>query len=178
MKVVLIGFRATGKTSVGKALAGRLGLPFYDLDRLIEERAGRSISEIVAEEGWPAFRRVEREMMFEVASWPAGVIALGGGAVMHEDEMKLLKQNACVVWLKAPPEIIARRLATDEKTLTQRPSLTGAGVLEEIETLLTKREPLYHRFADLELDSHQEDPETLAERISKLLKRCLCGRGE
>ncbi len=177
MKIILIGFRATGKTSVGKALADLLGLPFYDLDRLIERRAGKDISTIVAEEGWPYFRKLEREMMFEAASWPQGVIALGGGAVMHEDEMRLLKQNACVVWLKASPEIIAKRLSFDEKTATQRPSLTGLDVLEEIETLLTKREPLYHLFADLEVDSSEHDPKLLAEEISSRLKRCLCGRG-
>ncbi len=177
MKVVLIGFRATGKTSVGRALAKRLGLPFYDLDELIQERAGRDIHEIVAREGWPYFRRLERELLLEVSSWPEGVIALGGGAVMHEDEMKLLKQNACVVWLKSPAGIIAERISADEKTASQRPSLTGAGVLEEIETLLSKREPLYHRFADLEIDSSGKDPETLAEEIAGRLKRCLCAAG-
>ena len=175
MKVVLIGFRATGKTSVGKALSRLLNLPFYDLDQLVEKKAGKSIREIVAEEGWPRFRQLEREMMFEAASWPEGVIALGGGAVMHEDEMELLKQKACVIWLKSPPDVIARRLLADEKTATQRPSLTGAGVLEEIELLLTKREPLYHRYADLEVDSFGRDPEEVAEEISSLLKRCLCG---
>ncbi len=174
MKIVLIGFRATGKTSVGKILAQKLGLPFLDLDEYLAQKEGQSIAEMVSQKGWPYFRTQEKKALLELARLKEGVFALGGGAVMHEDEMELLKETACVVWLKAPPQLIAKRLAGDDKTAFQRPSLTGRDVLDEIETVLSKREPLYHRFADLELETAQRGPEEIAEKIISLLNRCLC----
>lgn len=177
MKIVLIGFRATGKTTIGRLLAERLSLPFLDLDEYLTRREGKSIAEMVAEGGWPYFRRKEREALREISGLKEGVIALGGGAVMHEEEMELLREDACVVWLKSPPEIIARRLAADKNTDLQRPSLTGADVFQEIETVLSKREPLYQRFADLEVETSSASPEEIVARITEGLKRCLCFGG-
>lgn len=174
MKIVLIGFRATGKTTIGKLLAERLSLPFLDLDEYLTRREGKSIAQMVAERGWPYFRQKEREAMRELSGFKEGVIALGGGAVMHEEEMNLLKKDACVVWLKSPPEIITKRLAADNKTGLQRPSLTGADVLQEIETVLGKRLPLYQRFADLEVETSSAPPEEIVARLTESLKRCQC----
>lgn len=178
MKIILIGFRATGKTTVGRLLAKRLGVPFLDVDQYLEEKEGQTIAEMVAKKGWPYFRTLEKKALRELAALKEGVLALGGGAVMHEEEMALLRQNACVVWLKAPPALILKRLKRDEKTASQRPALTDMALAAEIENLLEKREPLYRRFADWEVETAGLTPEEIISRLKAKLRelRCFPGR--
>jgi len=169
VKIVLIGYRATGKSTVGRLLAEKLGLEFLDLDEEIEARAGKSIAEIVAEGGWETFRKLERELLREMAQREGLVLALGGGAVMHEEEMEALSRGSFVVWLTASPETISWRLSADQKTASQRPSLTGKDVLAEIEEILEARTPLYRRFAHLTCPTEGKSPEeTVSEIISAL----------
>lgn len=168
-RIILIGFRATGKTTVGKLLAKRLGYPFVDLDEYIERKLGKSIREVVEEEGWQAFRAEERKAMREFAERGDLVLSLGGGAVMHEAEMEALKEEALVVWLSAPVETIIERLSRDPKTATQRPSLTKKSLEEEVRELLSRREPLYARFADLRISSEGLSPEEIVQKILDVL---------
>lgn len=165
----MIGFRATGKTTVGKLLAKRLGYPFVDLDEYIERKLGKSIREVVEEGGWQAFRAEERKAMREFAERGDLVLSLGGGAVMHEAEMEALKKEALVVWLSAPVESIIERLSRDPKTATQRPSLTEKSLEEEVRELLSRREPLYARFADLRISSEGLSPEEIVQKILEVL---------
>ncbi|WP_456370154.1 shikimate kinase [Thermodesulfatator atlanticus] len=171
MKIILIGFRATGKTTVGKKLAELLSLPFLDLDEYIVKKAGKTISEIVEEKGWPAFRELEKEALFEMSKKDNLVLALGGGAVMHADEMDLIKANSSVIWLKSHPEIILKRLSEDEKTCAFRPALTDKDLAEEISLLLSKREPLYEKYADLTVETDHKAPQEIAEEIFFSLKQ-------
>ncbi|AEH45778.1 Shikimate kinase [Thermodesulfatator indicus DSM 15286] len=171
MKVILIGFRATGKTSVGRELANRLGLPFLDLDEYIVEKAGKSIAEIVEEKGWPYFRELEKAALYEMSKRDNLVLALGGGSVMHADEMDLLKANSSIIWLKALPEAVLSRLEKDEKTCAFRPSLTDKSLQEEVACILVQREPLYQRYADLIVETDHLTTEEVVEKIIEFLRR-------
>ncbi len=164
-RIVLIGFRAVGKTTVGKLLARKLDWEFVDLDAWLEARLKRSIREVVETEGWEAFRRAEREALRTFSGRKEVVLSLGGGAVMHRKEMEALKAGAFVVWLYARPETIIRRLSEDPRTETQRPSLTGRPLEEEVTELLKERTPLYRHFADLALSTDDLSPEEAARRI-------------
>ncbi len=164
-RIVLIGFRATGKTTVGRLLAEALGLPFIDLDTYLEGSFGKSIAQVVAEKGWAYFRAREKEALREMASRRPLVLACGGGAVLHQEEMARLAQDSLIIWLKASKEVVARRLAQDAKTAAQRPALKGKDPLVEIEAVLAEREPLYRKFAHLALDTEKLLPTEVVEKI-------------
>ncbi|QJA05318.1 shikimate kinase [Thermosulfurimonas marina] len=169
-KVILIGFRATGKSTVGRLLAERLSWDFVDLDHYIERRLGKSIREVVEEEGWETFRRAEREALRDFIGRPRVVLAVGGGAVMHRKEMEELGREGLFIWLKASPETISQRLKKDPYTKTRRPSLTGKSLEEEVRELLQERTPLYSALAHLELSSETQAPEELVEHILEQIK--------
>lgn len=169
MNLVLIGFRGTGKTTVGKILAQRTGLNFIDTDELIEKKMGISIQEIVFRSGWPVFRALESKVIKEVACGDQQVIAAGGGAVLDEQNVQALKNNGFIIWLKASLQVISSRLTKDPGTLTKRPSLTGKGTLEEIEEAFKSREKIYARIAGLEIDTTDLNAEMVAEKILRSL---------
>jgi shikimate kinase len=110
MKIVLIGYRCTGKTAIGQKLAQALALPFYDTDALIEGVTGMTIREIVDERGWPYFREKEQECIRRVGLMSDCVIATGGGAVMAPENRAVIKENSLVVWLTADMDAILARL--------------------------------------------------------------------
>ena len=132
MNIVLIGYRCSGKTTAGKALARQLRRGFLDTDALIERRAGCSIEEIVSKEGWDHFRKLEKRVVRETSSLDHKVIATGGGAVVDEENVKNLKRNGWIVWLDGTPEVLRKRMVQEERSGRGRPSLTGLDPLEEI----------------------------------------------
>lgn len=162
--LILIGYRGTGKTTVGRLLAGRLGVPFVDADACLEAKYGRSIKEVFDTEGEPAFRDKESAVLRELCQRPASVIATGGGVIQREENRRLLAESGFVVWLTADVSTIAERIQADPTTSARRPNLTVGG-LAEIEQLLRAREPLYRACADLEIDAAARSPESLAETI-------------
>ena len=164
-KVILTGFRATGKSSVGKILAKRLGFDFVDTDKAIEMRQGKTIAEIVAQGGWELFRSEEKKMLQELAVASNVVIATGGGAVMHEEAWAELRKNSIAVWLTSTPETICKRLAEDSITEDQRPSLTDEGTMAEIALVLKERQELYRQSSDLSLSTEGRTPVELAEIV-------------
>jgi len=165
-KLILIGFRASGKTTVGRYLAEKLGWRFVDADKELEKRMGKTIKEAVEEKGWSYFRSLEREFLKELVDLSNVVISLGGGAVLHEEELKALARKGIIVWLYARPEELVRRIASDEKTSTQRPSLIqGLSLREEVEKLLTERNPLYEKFSHIKVDTSLLSPKEVVERI-------------
>ncbi|MGD8985428.1 MAG: shikimate kinase [Desulfobacteraceae bacterium] len=153
MNIVLIGYRCSGKTAVGKTLAIELGREFLDTDALIEENAGRSIETMISTKGWDRFRETENRLVEEVSRRNNLVIATGGGIVMDEENVKNLKQNGWVVWLKGKPEVLRERMAKEQGTGRYRPSLTGADPMEEIKEVLSVRKPFYERAGDLVVDT-------------------------
>lgn len=151
--LVLIGARACGKTSVGEALARILHRAFVDLDQVLAAEAGRSIAEIVAEEGWPGFRRREKELVARYGVRPGQVLAPGGGAVLDPENVAVLRENGLVIWLTAPPATLRARLILDQPGREFRPSLTGVDPGAEMERVLAEREPLYRAAAHFVLDT-------------------------
>jgi shikimate kinase len=151
--IFLIGFRAVGKTTVGRQLADRLGFSFLDTDILICEKKGATVSDIVQAEGWDGFRRGEQEVLQGLGEQRRCVIATGGGAILHRDLWPLLKEYGPVVWLTADPDILCQRILADSASGGLRPSLSGIGVCEEVREILALRDPLYRETADIIVDT-------------------------
>jgi shikimate kinase len=164
--LVLIGYRGTGKSTVGRILAERSGRGFVDSDREIEVRSGRSIRSIFAECGESDFRdREERTLADLIAEAPGTILATGGGAVLRETNRRRLRDFGFVAWLTADPAELARRLEGDRSGLADRPALTAAGTLDEIARVLEARTPLYRGLADAIIPTDGEDPRDVAESI-------------
>ena len=165
MRIALIGYRGSGKSTIGKILAEKTGWELVCLDELIEKRAGKSIPEIVEQEGWERFRQLESEILKEVIKKEPAIFDLGGGVVEREENRKLIKENCFVVWLKASPEVLAERI----KHSQNRPSLTGKDFLEEISGVLARRTPFYQEVSHLELNTQNQEPSQLVQKIIKIL---------
>jgi len=148
VNIYLIGYRCTGKTSVGRLLAGRIGWDFADTDAQICEPLGQSIAQIVAESGWAGFRRLEAQAMGRLCGRDTTVVATGGGVVLCEENLRLMKANGVVIWLQASVATICRRLRTDTGNGGQRPALTGLDSEQEIIATLADRTPIYGAAAD------------------------------
>lgn len=161
--IVLVGFMGTGKSRVGRLLAKRLGLDFVDMDALIEERQGKPIPRIFAEEGEPAFRRMERELVRELAAREGQVIACGGGIVLNPDNLADYAATGLVVCLSAAPDTILERVAHE----THRPLLAEGDKLQKIRDLLARRQPLYDAVPH-QVPTDGLSAEDVAERILAL----------
>jgi len=159
--IALIGYRGSGKSTISKILAQKLGYKLFELDHLIDERAGEKIPEIVAKFGWERFRQMETEILTEIVKTKNAVLDLGGGIVEKQENRKLIQENCRVVWLKAKPEILIDRI----KGSTYRPSLTGKSIVDEVPEVLARREPLYQGLADLSLDTGELSPEQAVSEI-------------
>lgn len=164
MNVYLIGYRGTGKTTVARLLARRLGWTAVDADEWLESQAGRSIRTIFAEEGEPAFRDLETATLRQLAQLDRHVVALGGGAVMREENRRLILGGK-TIWLKASPDALWQRIERDSTTGERRPNLTPTGGLDEIRSVLARREPVYQACANWTLDTEIRSPEQAAEAI-------------
>ena len=166
MNVVLIGYRGTGKSTVGKVVAVRLGRPLVSTDKEIIRRAGSSIPDIVAAHGWNYFRDLESAVCQELAGQNNLVIDTGGGAILRQQNVDVFKRNGRLIWLTASVETIAARIGGD----TQRPSLTGTkSHVEEIRDVLTERTPKYQAAADVTIATDGRSVDELATAILKSL---------
>lgn len=170
MNIILTGYRCTGKTSTGRRLSARLGRPLFDTDELILHRTGRTVEEIVAAGGWPAFRDAERAVIRNLSLLDGGVIATGGGALLDPRNVEYLRDNGLFVWLTADAETIAGRLAKDQADGNRRPSLSGKPVVEEVREVLTQREPVYRGIADLSIDTVSRGVEQVATLICRRVR--------
>jgi shikimate kinase len=137
----LIGYRGSGKTTVGRLVADRLGLDFLDADSVLEDRYGRTIREIFAAEGEAGFRDKEAAVLAELCARTRTVIATGGGIVLREENRQRLNRHGFVAWLTADPAMLLARIQADPTTVERRPALVGGGPAE-VEQLLAVREPL------------------------------------
>lgn len=167
--IFLIGYRATGKTTVAPLLAARLGYEAIDADIEIERLAGKSIAEIFASEGEAGFRDREAEVVAALSKRPRSVVSLGGGAVLNERSRRFLRESGPIVLLSASVETIHARLTGDTTTASRRPRLTPAGGREEIEALLRARMPIYRECATFEIDTEGKSPEGVTEEILERL---------
>ncbi len=152
-QIFLIGYRATGKTTIGTQLASKLRYTFTDTDHLICRKKNATIENIVKAEGWDGFRRYEANALEEARLLDKRVIATGGGAVLHSLQWEKICKTSFVVWLSADINTLTARLKNVAENDTSRPSLTGAAIHEEIARVLSERIELYRKYSDLEVDT-------------------------
>jgi len=171
MNIVLIGYRCSGKTEVGKILARELEKDFLDTDELIEDNAGCSIETIISRDGWDHFREIEKSLIEEVSRRNNLIIATGGGVVMDEDNVQNLKENAWIVWLNGESEVIRERMDKEQRSGKIRPSLTGEDPLEEIKQVMDVRIPLYEKTANFVVNTSNRTLEKVAASITNNLPR-------
>jgi shikimate kinase len=162
-RIFLVGYRGSGKTSVARLLAGRLGWDWLDADEVLERRLGRTIRQVFAEEGEAGFRAREAALLEELAGLERHVVATGGGVVLRPENRARLRGGR-VVWLTADAETLWQRIAADGATGARRPNLTVGGRVE-VEELLRVRVPLYQECAGLTVDTVGRTPEEIAAAI-------------
>jgi len=153
MNLFLIGYRCTGKTTIGKAIAAAIEWSFVDADTLLVRECGKPIKEIVDTEGWDAFRRMERSTLKQICTADRQIVATGGGVVLDKANIKAMKTSGMVIWLGATAETIQKRMLQDKNTGNFRPALTDKGRMEEIEDLLLKRNPYYESASDFSIQT-------------------------
>lgn len=160
VNLYLVGMMGAGKTTVGRLLANQLDYRFVDTDAVISQYAGKSITQLFAEEKEAAFRHLESQVLAQVCAYTNLAIATGGGIVLRRENWSYL-HHGLVVWLDVPVELLYARLADD----TTRPILQGTDLLAKLQTLLEQRQSLYAQ-ADLRVTvSNEETPEQIATRV-------------
>jgi shikimate kinase len=166
--LVLIGYRATGKTSVGTRLAEVLQRRFVDLDQVLVREAGQPIADIVAQGDWAEFRRLEKQLVARYRNTRGLVLATGGGVVLDPNNVAALRENGILIWLRADPAAIQARLAQDQPRDANRPSLTGGDTIQEVIEVLEGRAPLYQAAAQISID-------TTHRSVAQVVKLVLAG---
>lgn len=166
MIISLIGFRGTGKSSVGRTVANQIQLAFVDADEEISIRAAKSIRQIFSDEGEAAFRDLESKVVSDwMTSLQDTVIAWGGGVVLRPENRQLIQQSQLTVWLTGSARILHQRIESDSKSGENRPALSDLPAFDEIESQLAIREPIYRSCADLILDTDQLSIDQVAQQI-------------
>jgi shikimate kinase len=168
MNIVLIGYRGTGKSEVGRLLAERLGMQLIGMDAEIVKQAGMTIPEIVEKFGWPKFRDLETKEAQKLAGLDKLVVDTGGGIIERPENIDFLKKNARMFWLKASADTIVSRIQGG----IERPALTsGKSFTEEVAEVLERRIPKYRSAAHYEINTDELTPEDVADAIVELLEK-------
>ena len=166
LPLILTGFMGSGKSSVGKLLAHRLGLAFVDLDEVIVTAAGKSINRIFTEDGETAFRELESIALAGVLKNGKGIIATGGGVVLSESNRKLMSSHGIVINLMVSLSQVLERLAYS----VDRPLFKGQSAPEHVSNLMKERERFYAE-SDIKIDTNEKSVEDVVVEILCLLKR-------
>ena len=162
MNIVLIGYRGTGKSTVGRILAKRLDRELVSMDAEIVRRARQAIPEIVKQHGWDRFRDLESEVCRELSAKNRVIIDTGGGVILRPENIVSLKANGVLFWLTADVNTIVGRIGGD----TNRPSLTGTkSFVEEVEDVLRERVPKYQAAADHTIATDGRSADEIASEI-------------
>ncbi len=163
-RIILTGFMGTGKTAVGETLAGRLGFQFLDTDLMVEKDTGKTISEIFEKEGEAVFRGYEKKMLKKALEREKVILATGGGAIVDQENLKLMKEKGVVIGLVASAEAILERIAK----MDTRPLLKTKDQMKKIRELLSERSP-YYREADKIIDTTSKTIDKTVDEIIKAL---------
>ena len=168
--IVLVGMMGVGKSTIGRRMAARLGLPFVDADTEIEAAAGMTIPEIFERHGEPYFRDGEARVIARLLDGGPIVLATGGGAFMREETRARIKAKALSIWLKADPDVIMRRV----RRRADRPLLQTADPEATVARLLGEREPIYGK-ADMTISSRDVPHDRIVEECLETLHAYVCG---
>jgi shikimate kinase len=168
-RIFLVGPRASGKTTVGRLLAGRLGLPFMDTDELVQRQAGCCVADLVTREGWQGFRARESGALAGlVSAGPAGaVVSTGGGIVLEERNRSLMRSCGMVIFLDVPPSTLVERLGADPQA-DLRPALAEGDLETEVSQVMAVRLALYHAACHHAVDGTPA-PEAVCRQVLELL---------
>ena len=162
MNIFLIGYRATGKSTVARKIAATLGLKCVDSDALIAQAAGMTIAEIFAAETEEGFRDRESGVVAQIALGDNQVVALGGGAVLCRENRAAIRNQGMIVWLQASVDSVCARLTEDSQTQSQRPQLTTHDLHDEVSELMERRRDIYADIADFAVDTESLDAAEVA----------------
>lgn len=170
MNLVLIGFRGTGKTTVGNILSKKLGCKIVDTDELIEKRHGFTIDEILQRGDESLFRLMESDLINEISKLDNRVVVVGGGAILKYKNAKNLKRHGVVFLLETSPKTIYQRIIKDDKTKSTRPRLAGQALYQEIKNLFELRYDYYHRASDYVIDTTNKSADAVVDEIMTHLR--------
>jgi shikimate kinase len=170
--IVLIGMMGAGKTSVGRQLAQKLGLPFLDADSEIESAAQATVTEIFERDGEAIFRNGERRVIARLLEGPTCVLATGGGAFMSAETRDKIRERGISIWLRADLDLLIRRVGRRR----DRPMLREGDPRETLSRLMAAREPIYAQ-ADITVDSGDRTPDQVAESVIAALQNFLERQG-
>ena len=159
--IMLIGFMGTGKTTVSRKLSETMNIKEIDMDAYIVEHEGRSINDIFKDEGEETFRNIETACLVEIQKTTGKIVSCGGGAVLKDENVELMKQNGKIVLLTAKPETVYKRV----KNSKDRPILNGNMNVEFISELMTKRDSRYHEVADIIIATDDKSPDEICSEI-------------
>ena len=177
LNLFLIGYRCTGKTTVGRSLAQKLCRSFVDTDSLLVTQQRMSIKEIVDAHGWEGFRGMEHVILKEVSTSDEQVVATGGGIVLNDENVMLMKKSGKIIWLRARLETVKARMLHDKSTQNFRPAFTLNDNISEIEETIHSREPLYQKAMDLFVDTDDNDIREVTEIILEKI-RTMCPKAQ
>lgn len=169
--IILIGYRGSGKTSVGRKLAETMPLPFYDTDQMITHRIGKTIKAWVTEMGWDSFRQEEKSVILELFSLAPGVVSLGGGAVMAPENRETLRKMGRIIWLTADLQTILERMKSDPQNQDNRPALSDKDWENETRDLLLHRSPVYRQLAGFSIATDGKTVEMIVGELLALIRR-------
>ncbi len=164
--IFFVGLMGAGKTTIGKLLAKKLKKTFYDTDHEIEKKLGVKVSVIFELEGEEGFRKRETQMINELTNKKDIILATGGGAVLSEENRRLLKERGKVIYLNAKPQNLVKRMAFDK----DRPLLQQGNMLDTLNNLYKERHPLYLGVSSFVVDTGQQKTQTIINKIEALLK--------
>jgi shikimate kinase len=170
LNLYLVGYRCTGKTSVGRLLAEAMAWTFVDMDHELVTEAGMPIEEMVDSLGWKSFREREGKLLQRLSQATEQVISTGGGVVTVPENIATMHGSGKVVWLHASPGTIAARMEADSSTVGQRPPLHGNNSVVEIEEVLAERLPLYEEAMHLQVETDDLSQEEVTEGILRWLE--------
>ncbi len=165
----LIGYRCSGKSSVGRKLSEVLRRPFVDADAVFVEYAAVSITDFVARSGWDEFRKLESQILFDLCKRNNIVLATGGGVILNSDNRRALQLSGVGFWLEISQETVLARLMEDSVNASQRPALSSLSLADEITSGLKEREPFYREVADYSIAI---DGLSVDEIVAQIILKC------
>ena len=168
MRIILIGYRASGKTTLGQLVADQLDWPLLDVDRGIEQQSGMTLKALF-EQGETQYREIERQVVAQMCTQDRTVISFGAGTIIEPANQRIARDGSLVVYLELPAEELWRRIQADPNSATTRPNLSCGGINEVVE-MLERRSPVYEQCSDLRLDATLT-PEQLATKIVSIINQ-------